>query len=358
MAGKIPLRVAVWSTGGIGSIAIRAVQRRPDLQLVGVWVHSAEKVGRDAGILAGGAEVGITATHDAQALIDLQPDCIVYGASSPARDAIAVPDYIRFLEAGINVVSTTSTRLIYPSVYEAAARGQLETAAQKGRASLYVSGIFPGFASDQLALVLATQSMSIRSIRVSEVSLNDHYPVASVMMDGMGFGRPLDFTPHLGKPGAIETVWKAPLHLMAAGLGLELQEVRGVLDRELTQRPLPVAFGTLAAGTCGAVRTRAIGMAGGRESIVIEHIIRMARDVAPRWPQSHSDATYQVTIEGDPDIQCSMTLGPPEGHAAGQAAMTATAMRVVNAIPYVVAAQPGLHSVLDLPMTVPRQAFV
>jgi hypothetical protein len=48
-------RVVVWSTGGIGSLAIVAVHERPDLELVGVWVHSKEKVGKDAGELATGS---------------------------------------------------------------------------------------------------------------------------------------------------------------------------------------------------------------------------------------------------------------------------------------------------------------
>ncbi len=80
----------------------------------GVWVHSQDKVGRDAGELAGGEPIGVVATNDADALIGLRPDCVVYAASGPERDAGAVPDYIRLLESGINVVSTTSTSLIYP----------------------------------------------------------------------------------------------------------------------------------------------------------------------------------------------------------------------------------------------------
>jgi hypothetical protein len=95
----------------------------------------------------------------------------------------------------------------------------------------------------------------------------------------------------------------------------------------------------------------------GREAIVIEHIIRMARDVAPDWPTSDCDATYRVDVEGDPDIHCEMTLGAAQGHAAGHAAMASTAMRVVNAIPYVVAAPPGLLSSLDIPTTLPLYAF-
>jgi hypothetical protein len=351
------MRVVVWSTGGIGAAAIRAVHRRPDLELVGVWVHTPEKVGRDAGELAGIDAIGLAATDDVDALLALQPDCVVYAASGPERDAAAVPDYLRLLAAGINVVLTTSTMLVYPPVFEPTWRDELEAAAQSGGASLYASCIFPGFASDQLALVLATQSNTIRTVRVTEVSLNDHYPVATVMMDGLGFGRPLDFEPWIAKPGAIATSWRAPIHLIATGLGVDVEEVRGELDRLPTHRDLDVAFGTIEAGTCGAVCTRAIGIVGGREAIIVEHIIRMARDVAPEWPSSDHDATYRVEIEGDPDIQCTMTTGVAEGHGAGNSAMTATAMRVVNAIPHVVAAPPGLLSSLDLPLTLPRHAL-
>jgi hypothetical protein len=95
----------------------------------------------------------------------------------------------------------------------------------------------------------------------------------------------------------------------------------------------------------------------GREAIVIEHVIRMARDVAPDWPKSDCDATYRVDIEGDPDVHCVMTLGEAAGHGAGHAAMMSTAMRVVNAIPYVVDAAPGLLSSLDIPTTPPRHVF-
>lgn len=353
-----PLSTVVWSTGGVGSIAVDAIARRPDLDLVGVWVHSAEKVGKDAGELAGGEPIGVAATNDADALIALKPDCVVYAASGPERDAGAVPDYLRLLEAGINVVSTSSTSLVYPpAFYSREWRDQLEAAARSGNVSFYASGVFPGFGSDQLALLLSTQSKTIECLKVTEVALNDHYPVADVMMNGMGFGHPLDFEPMLKTPGFIEMAWKAPIYLMAAGLGVEVSEVRGSLERRTTDRDIEVAFGTIPAGTCGAVCTRAAGLVNGREAIVIEHIIRMARDVAPEWLTSEFDATYRVDITGDPDIHCSMNLGAAEGHGAGHAAMAATAMRVVNAIPYVVDAPAGLLSSLDMPNTLPRYAF-
>ena len=137
-------RVVVWSTGGIGSISIRAIDRRPNLELVGVWVHSPDKVGQDAGVLAHGEPIGVATTNDAEALIGLKPDCVVYAASAPDRDAAAIPDYVRFLEAGINVVTTSTTHLINPVAYEPKEwRDQLADAAKKGQASLYASGSSP-----------------------------------------------------------------------------------------------------------------------------------------------------------------------------------------------------------------------
>jgi hypothetical protein len=260
-----PIRVVVWSTGGVGSVAVDGIRHRPDLKLVGVWVHSPDKVGKDAGELVGGAPIGLAATNDADALIALKPDCVVYAASGPQRDAGAVPDYLKLLAAGINVVSTSTTSLVYPPSYFATEwRDQLAAAAHTGGASFYASGIFPGFASDQLALLMTTQSKKICTLTATEIALNDHYPVADIMINGMGFARPLDFEPMLKTPGFIEIAWKAPIHLIADGLGVEVEEIRGSLDRELTDRDIEVAFGTVPAGTCGAVRTRAAGVVGAR----------------------------------------------------------------------------------------------
>ena len=264
------IRVVVWSTGGIGSIAVRAVAENPGTDLVGVWVHSPDKAGRDAGEIVGIGPIGVIATNDADALIALRPDCVVYAANGPERDAAAVPDYVRLLEAGINVVTTTVNRLIYPEAFEPEAwREQLTTAAAAGGASMYASGIEPGFAADHLVLMLATQSKSITEIRASEIALYDDYPVVETMMDAMGFGRPLDYTPYLAYPGAIAFQWGPGLRLVAHGLGLKIDEIREKFDRVATDRDLHVAFGTAEAGTCGALRTQAIAVIDGREAITI-----------------------------------------------------------------------------------------
>ncbi|MFI5393780.1 MAG: dihydrodipicolinate reductase, partial [Myxococcota bacterium] len=196
-------QVVVWSTGGIGSLSIVAANERPDLELVGVWVHSEEKVGKDAGELANGVPIGIEATNDVDALIALNPDCVIYGASGPERDAGAVPDYERLLAAGINVVTTTSTTLINPLAYVPAHRERLEAAARAGGASIYASGIEPGFLCDQLPIVFSSASRSVSKVHCYEIALYDDYGVEEIMIDALGFGQPLDFEPWIMLPGAI-----------------------------------------------------------------------------------------------------------------------------------------------------------
>src|ERR1700752_1499912 len=360
-----PLRVVVWATGGIGSIAIHAIQRRPDIELVGVWVHSDEKVGKDAGELAKGERIGLAATNDADALIALKPDCVIYSASGPERDALAIPDYVKLLEAGINVVTTSTTRLVNPHAYEPPERrDQLAAAAKRGHASLDASGIEPGFAADSLPLVLSTQSSSIEKIHAFEIGLYDDYGVPDIMSNALSFGQPPDHQPWISFPGAIAGEWQGQIRLVADALGVEGQEGRESFARAMTNRTLDVAMGTVEAGTCGALRMKAIGVVDGREAIIVEHVTRLAHDVAPDWPTGIGDLSYRVTITADPDIDCTMaaTLKDPRragvaGMTSGAGAMVATAMRVVNAVPYVVAAEPGLLSSVDLPLTIPKHAF-
>src|SRR6202011_5970627 len=321
-----PLRVVVWATGGIGSIAICAVQRRPDFELVGVWVHSQEKVGKDAGELANGEPIGLAATNDADALIALKPDCVIYAAAGPERDALAIPDYVRLLEAGINVVTTSTTRLVNPHAYQPAEwRDQLVAAAKQGQVSLYASGIEPGFAADYLPLVLTTQSSSSEKIHAFEIGLYDDYGVADIMSDALGFGRPLDYQPWISFPGAIAGEWQGQLRLVAEALGVKIEEVRETFDRRTSDRTFDVAFGRVEAGTCAALRMQAIGVVDGREAIVIEHVTRLAHDIAPDWPTGVGDLSYRVMITGDPDIDCTMAATLKDPRKAGVAGMTSGA---------------------------------
>ena len=310
-------RVIVWSTGGIGSLAIGAVQGRPDQDLVGVWVHSPDKVGRDAGELANGIPIGVKATNDAGALLALEPDCVIYGACGPERDAAAVPDYVRLLEAGVNVITTTSTHLVNPASFPPRWLSVLEAAAAKGGATLYAAGINPGFALDQLPLVLATQSKSINSIYLAEIGLYDDYAAVDTMRTMLGFGMPLSFEPVIGMPGVIAAAFGGEVKLIADELGLALDEIIQLFDRVVTERPLDVAFGHVEAGTCGAIRMRATGVVKGRDVITFEHVTRLAPEVAPDWPNASGAVTYRIIIDGDPDLDCTLVPSLKDPEAAG-----------------------------------------
>ena len=304
-------RVVGWSTGGVGRLAIRAIARRPDLDLVGVWVHSADKDGVDAGTLAGIDPIGVAATTDADALLALAPDCVCYSASGEAMDAAAVPDMARMLAAGINVVTVSTPGLVHPAGYQAEWRAQLEQAAATGNATLYASGIEPGFAGDQLPLTLMTMSDTVRTVRIQEIFRYDGYPVTFVMFDVFGFGKPMEYQAIMSMPGVQSGSWGPPVRMIADRLGVELDEIRETYEKVVTPRTLEVAAGTIEAGTVGAVRFETIGVVNGRDAIVIEHVNRMAGDLAPEWPTASRDGTYRIVVEGNPDLTCELTVGQP-----------------------------------------------
>ena len=319
-------------------------------------MHSREKVGLDAGTLTGDKPIGITATDDAAALIALAPDCICYAASGPDGSAAAERDYTRFLAAGLNVVTVSSPGLVYPPGFDPSAYQPMQAAALSGGASLYASGVEPGFAADQFVLTLLTMSNTIRTVRVQELFDYSGYPVEFMMREVFGFGQPLDHVPLMALGGSQSGTWGPPVRMIADALGVGLDDIRETYDRALTDRRLDVACGVIEAGTVGAVRFETIGVVDGREAIVIEHVNRMAPDLAPEWPAAPRDGTYRVTIDGDPGMQCDLTFGSPTSASAD--GMLATTMRIVNAIPAVCAAPAGLTHSLALPLTLPQAPFV
>jgi hypothetical protein len=349
------LRVVQWSSGGVGQIAIRTVAARPDLELVGAWVHDPAKVGRDAGELAGGGPLGIAATSDADALLALEPDCVCYTASGESRPDACVADIARMLAAGIDVVTTSLPGLVHPAGYSPKHVDRLQTACREGGASLYASGLEPGFAGDQLVLTLATLSHRIESVRTQEIFTYTDYPVVFTMFEVFGFGKPPEHRAIMEIPGVQTSSWGPPVRMVADRLGAPLDAIRETYEKRVTDRRLDVAAGVIEPGTVAAVRFETIGVVNGRDAIVIEHVNRMHPDIAPEWPTSARDGTYRITFDGDPGLSCELVLGTP-ANFTGQG-MIATAMRVVNAIPYVCEAAPGLVTSADLPLTLPRHAF-
>jgi 4-hydroxy-tetrahydrodipicolinate reductase len=349
------LKVVQWSTGNVGRHSIAGIVARPELELTGVWVSSDAKKGQDAGRLAGlDRDLGVLATTDADALIATQPDCIVYTAMADNRLPEAIADLTRFLAAGINVVSSSPVFLQYPyGVVPPALLEPIEAAARAGGASLYVNGVDPGFANDWLPLVLTSVSERIDEVRCVELLDYATYDNPTVLFDVMGFGRPLDETPMLLQPGVLSLAWGSVVRQLAAALGVELDELKETVIRLPAPETFEIPSGTIPAGTMAALRFEVLGMRGGRSVCVLEHVTRLRPDLGPDWPQPAGQGGYRVVVSGEPNYTLDLQLLGSDGDH-NTAGLKATAMRLVNAVEAVVAAQPGLRTALDLPLITGR----
>jgi len=342
-------KVVQWATGNVGQLALRGIIEHPDLDLVGLLVHSPAKAGKDAGELAGVGPVGVIATNDVDEVLALGADVVSYMATGDLRPWEAVDDMCRILEAGTNVVSTSVVPLIYPAAADPKVVQRLEEACQKGKASCFTSGIDPGYANDLLPLVLSGVAARIDSVRVMEILNYNTYMQPEVLFETMGFGQPMDHTPILLLPGILTQAWGPVVRVLAGGLGVELDEVRETYEREPAAETYETAVGTVEKGTVAGLRFEVQGIVGGEPRIVLEHVTRMHDDVAPDWPQPLGKGCYRVMITGNPTMTMDLQIEGEDGdHNTG--GLVTTAMRVLNAVPAVCAAPPGLLSVLDLPL--------
>ena len=347
-------RVVAWSTGHVGRHAIAGIDARPDLELVGVWVSNPDKVGKDAGELAGlGRMLGVEATDDADAVLALEPDCIVHTAWADDRLIEALDDLQRMLRAGANVVSSSPVFLQFPQGTADEMAAPVVAAATEGGTSIFVNGIDPGFANDLLPLVLSGVSERIDQVRCMEILNYDTYDQGTVLSGIMGFGRPLDETPFILMPGVLTLAWGSVVRQIAAGLGIELDSVDEWYERLPSPRTFDIPTGTIAEGTQAGLRFEVRGMCAGRAVIVLEHVTRLADDLAPEWPQPPGQGGYRVMVTGEPNYTLDLELLGSDGDH-NTAGLKATAMRLVNAIPAVVEAPPGLLTALDLPLVTGR----
>ena len=343
-------RVVAWSTGNVGRHAIAGIDARPDLELVGLWVSNPDKVGRDAGDLAGlGRTLGVTATGDVEALLALEPDVVVHTAMADNRLMEALEDLARILRAGVNVVSSGPVFLLYPfGVVDDSMIEPVQSAAIEGGVSLFVNGVDPGFANDALPLVLTGVCERIDEVRVSEVLNYATYNQPMVIFDIMGFGRPIDEVPMILQPGVMTMAWGSVVRQLAAGLGVELDSVEEWYERKPALETFEVDSGTIEKGTAAALHFEVRGMRNGRAPIVLEHVTRLHDDLAPEWPQPAGHGCYRVQVTGEPNYTLDLQLLGSDGDH-NTAGLKATAMRLVNAIPAVVEGAPGLLTALDLP---------
>jgi hypothetical protein len=331
-------RVIQWATGVTGMMSLRHVVGRPDLDLVGVRVYDPAKAGVDAGTLCGLDEAGTLTSADRDAIINTDADIVLYMGKVETDTPGCFADVCDLLASGKNVIATGS-RFIHPrSLHESLADG-IEKACSAGNSSFLGLGLYPGFVGESLAPILSRLTQRTGRINVREVLNYSTYASHDLVFNAMGFGHtPEDTTPLLSNTEYAASAWIGSATVLAQALGLQIRSVEGFREVVTTPRALTVAAGEIPAGTVGAMRFGVV-VDCGETTMSVEHLTRMADDLAPDWPQ---EIGYEVVFEGEPNMRFHLVIGS-EGEDHSEQGCLATAMHAINAIPTVVAAEPGLY---------------
>jgi 2,4-diaminopentanoate dehydrogenase len=338
-------KVVQWATGNIGSHSLRSVIDHPNLDLVGLYVYSEDKAGRDAGELAGTAPTGVRATREIDDILALRPDCVLYMA-----DRVDVDVLCRLLEAGVNVVSTRS-EFHNPARLDPETRRRVEAACTRGGSSLHSTGSSPGFITEALPLVLTSLQRRLDHLLIEEFADMSSRNSPELIFDLMGFGRdPESFDPR-GVEAHGGASFAGSLDVLAEALSLPLDGVEASGQVATARHDVDVAAGTVRAGTIGAQRMQVRGMRGGRPLVTFSANWYLTADVEPAWDLRETG--WHVLVEGDTPLDVDIRFPVPADEWAATSPGL-TAHRPVNAIPYVCAAAPGIVTIVDLPQVIAR----
>lgn len=351
------LRIVQWTSGGVAREAIRAIVEDSRLELVGLFAYSAEKVGTDAGELAGLPPLGIAATDDIDALIALQPDCVSYSPLYPDVDHL-----VRLLSAGINIVTTcnfiTGWSLNFRAgVQDNGPREALEAAARKGGASMFGTGINPGHIN-YLGCAMAAHCRGVSHVKVTE-SVDVFNFVGDKNMDEIGFGLPAGDPGHADRIERETAVFGDAIELMARLTGFELDAIECDIEFAHATAAIDAPGRPIDAGAVAGVRINWQGISGGRVCLENEQVWVAGENTDAPWPVQHG---YIVNVQGDPCLHNVMlpipvgdigSMTPAEFNAVG---MRITALPSINAIPAVCAAAPGIVTYAELPSVTGHRA--
>jgi 2,4-diaminopentanoate dehydrogenase len=340
--------VVQWNTGNVGKSSLKSIAANPLLELVGCYAWSPAKVGRDAGELVGIAPLGVAATNDADALLALKPDCVVYNPMW-----IDVDELVRILSAGVNVVTTAS---FITGENLGGGRDRIVEACEKGGSTIFGSGVSPGFA-ELLAIVSAMVCNRIDKVTVYEAADTTFYDSPETEKP-VGFGRPIDH-PDLPAMAAKGTaIFGEAVRLVGDALGIELDDVRCEAQFARTTADLEMASWTIPAGHVAGVYISWQGIVAGKTVVDLNVRWRKGQTLEPDW-KIDGDG-WVIQIDGQPTVTTKVGFLPPPYFEATtleefmDLGHIMTAMPAINAIPAVVAAAPGIATYTDLPLTLPR----
>jgi hypothetical protein len=340
-------RVIQWMTGDVGQVGLRHFAENPVFDLVGVLVHTPEKVGKDAGEIAGIAPVGVVTTDDVESMIAMDADCVFYTPVIMDVDTVC-----RLLRTGKNVVTTSG--FFFPTKDFHDGGEQIRAACEEGASSFHGGGIHPGYAGDILPLTLARVMSRIDEIRVIEVvNVLTDAPLDHV--DWMGFGKERDA--FLTEPtilGMGMVFFAQSMYMIAAGIGVHFDDVTSTLEAAVATEDIAHDLGSIPRGTVAAQRHEWTAWVDGKPLIVFEALYTAAgaNVLEPAW--DFGKTRYRIVIQGDPPTELTLEgVDAPDGSMA-HPGYDWTAMGAINAIPDVCDAAPGWVTHLDLGLIRPR----
>lgn len=344
-------RVVQWATGGMGRNILRAFIDHPAMELVGVYVYGADKAGKDAGEIARRPATGIIATSDREQILALDADVVVHaGRIAPpygAHDA----DIIPLLESGKHVISINGYS--DPAHWGGERYARLQAACRKGGTVLLNAGLNPGFAGEQLALVATGVCTAIDGIEVVESVSCIPVKNATYVFKVLGFGADPDEVdpndPGFGPAAALNGMYAETLSAMARRLGMTLDRVETDHRAFAATQDIQAWAGKVPKGTVSHYNWRWHGIVDGERRLTMSiHWYMETTHLGEAHPP-----LWRIHVRGQPGVKISVEMEKREGDATPTSAeQIAVAGSVINAIPLVCAAPPG---VMTRPVATPYQ---
>lgn len=342
-AHRRPYRVIQWATGVTGSRSLRAIIEHPMMELVGLWVHSPEKVGRDAGELCGLDPVGVRAFGSLDEILAIEADCVVYMPQGFFPDEVC-----RILASGKNV-ATSRFETNNPPTMDQETRKRIEAACLEGGTSIYGTGSSPGFITEALPITLLSVQRRLDSLIIDEFADMREYDSPDTIFRLLGYGQPPESF-DAKRMGDVKEGFGHSLQLLAEAVGVRFDEVKTFAEVATSPERIELRGGVIERGTIAALRATIAGLVDGKPLMQFRANWYCSKNVQPAWDLR--DIGWRVQILGDAPMDIAIT-NPVPRELLSLVTPNKTPFRVVNSVPMVCDAAPGIRTTLDLPQVVP-----